>query len=214
MSRDLQLHLRALITEVQLGAGIDVFLSVHLGHHASNELRAQVDANMPSDLRGRTIMFDSQQLFGKYVQDQEKIDKLIRIGGLPCENHYTASYFLDSAQGQQYSRMWWLESDVRQTGSWASFFAHVNATIPRELPPPKPFQPAYQGQFAKWDVQTQGPWQPDYLATKFVSGKSNSGRNDRRGKEAALIFGEDLAKAYIHLWSVPCLHHCDRMGPH
>ena len=203
MSPDMLRHLRAAITEVQLGSGIDVFLSIHLGHHADAAFREEVMQNVPSDLRGRVLAFDSQELFGRYVSDQNKIDKLIRVGGLPCENHYTASYFLDSAQGQQYSHMWWLESDVRQTGSWASFFNHLNATIPVQRPPPKRWQRPYEGVFAEeWDSAVRGPWQPDYFATRFLDGSDTAGDWDGRGHQAKHVFGSDIAKAFIHMWGM------------
>ena len=83
MSVDLQKHLSALITETQLGSGIDVWLSIHMGTAMSSEEQLAFLADLPQEFQNRTINFDSNQLFGKYVDDEEKIRLLRTHGGLP-----------------------------------------------------------------------------------------------------------------------------------
>ena len=83
MSVDLHKHIRALITEAQLGSGIDVWLSIHMDHFMSDEDQLAVIADLPQEFQNRTIHFNSLQLFGKYVDDEEKITLLRTWGRLP-----------------------------------------------------------------------------------------------------------------------------------
>jgi hypothetical protein len=126
---------------------------------------------------------------------------------LQCENHYTASYFMDSPQGQQYDHVWWLESDVRQTGSWVSFFNHINSTIPSEKPDAFPWQKSRSAEVLAWDDTESSPWQPDYFTTVFINGADSAGNWDVRGREAKLVFGDNIAKAFIHMWGMSRRYH-------
>ena len=114
---------------------------------------------------------------------------------------------MDSPQGQQYDHVWWLESDVRQTGSWVSFFNHINTTIPTEMPPPYKWQKPRMQEVSEWDTSKLGPWQPDYFTTRFIAGDENSGKWDQRGRQATLIFKDNIAKAFIHMWGMSRRYH-------
>lgn len=79
---DLNAHIRALIVEAQLGSGIDVWLSIHMGDAMSMEDQRAFIASLPRHYSNRVITFDSARLFGRYVKHATKLMRLIRHGGL------------------------------------------------------------------------------------------------------------------------------------
>lgn len=91
LSADLNKHLRALITETQLGSGIDVWLSIHMGQSMSNGDQQAFLAGLPQEYQGRTLIFDSDQLFGHFVKDEQKVSTLKFRGGLPVGRFSQAS---------------------------------------------------------------------------------------------------------------------------
>lgn len=109
---------------------------------------------------------------------------------------------MDSPQGRQYDRVWWTESDVRQTGSWTAFFNHLNATIPKEMPPAYEWQNPRPSEFAEWDTSKLGPWQPDYFTTILIGRGSQIGAWNSRTDQAKAIYGEHTVKAFVHLWGM------------
>lgn len=70
------------------------------------------------------------------------------------------------------------------------------------MPPSYAWQNVRPAHLAKWHTDKEGPWQPDYFATRFVSSDSNAGLDSRRGQEATRVYGKDLAKAFIHMWGL------------
>lgn len=77
--------------------------------------------------QGRVFSFDYEAFLARYPPGTFK-------GEVWYDNHVSLNAFMESKIGSQYNFAWWLESDVRSTGSWAAIMSFLNATVPLHEP--------------------------------------------------------------------------------
>ncbi|CAD6584158.1 MAG: hypothetical protein CYPHOPRED_002629, partial [Cyphobasidiales sp. Tagirdzhanova-0007] len=154
---DFLLHIRALIAELQGDVGIDVYLVTNID---VNESSRNFLKQLPLEFRERTFVFHWEDLTACYPEGT--------FANVVFDNHASINWFLESPSGQQYSFAWYLEEDVRSTGSWSNLFNHINASIPRHEPPAMPWE--LRSNLIQVNRSGDGIWQPDLILTGYLDG--------------------------------------------
>lgn len=176
---------RALVTELQ-SAGIDVYFLVHL----RQEWNAEAWRNdVFPEFKNRVFTFVFEDFTSQYLPGTFR-DPVY-------DNHVSLSTFMNSTIGRQYDFAWWMEDDIRTTGSWATLFNFLNATVPIQRPKPYDWELREDSAVSLSDASE--PYQPDLFITVLRDGAPTIEEDTVGAGNRCLDFvrPNELAKAFI-----------------
>ena len=117
---------RALIAELQ-SVGIDVYFLMN--YPRDGEPYEEWYKGVLPDYQGRIFSYVQEDWIDRFPTGTFK-------GEIAYDNQVSLNAFMASNVGSQYQFAWWMEDDVRSTGSWASVMSFLNATLkhPHDMP--------------------------------------------------------------------------------